>query len=60
MPNLVLNFTEKPHASADRIIGADDFVTHRILISRRQNTLYATAIGSAGLAAQPKGLPSGP
>jgi len=60
MPNLVLNFTEKPHASADLIIGADYFATHRILISRSQNKLYATAIGPGGLAAQPKGLPSAP
>jgi hypothetical protein len=54
IPNLILNFTEKPHASADLIIGADYFVNHRILISKSQGKLYATPVGDGGLAAQPK------
>jgi hypothetical protein len=54
IPNLVLNFTDKPNASADLIIGADYFTTHRVLISKSQGKLYATPVGSGGYAAQPK------
>ncbi len=54
IPDLILNFTEKPNASADLIIGADYFVTHRILISKSQSKLYSTPVGEGGLAAQPK------
>jgi len=54
IPNLVLNFTDKPHASADLIIGADYFLTHRVLISKSQGKLYSTPVGDGGYAAQPK------
>ncbi len=54
IPNLVLNFTDKPNASADLIIGADYFVTHRVLISKSQGKLYSTPVGDGGYAAQPK------
>jgi len=56
IPDLTLNFTAKPNASADLIIGADYFVTHRIMISKSQGKLYSTPIGAGGLAAQPKHL----
>jgi predicted aspartyl protease len=57
IPDLVLNFTDKPNASADLIIGADYFVTHRVLISKSQGKLYSTPVGQVGYGAQPK--PSG-
>jgi hypothetical protein len=51
--NVTLDVIEKPHASADMLIGADYFVTHRLMISHSQNRLYATPVGNGGLAAQP-------
>lgn len=44
-----LDFMDKPHASADVLLGADYFVTHRVLFSRAQGRLYATPVGAGGL-----------
>lgn len=51
--DLQLAFIDKPNASADLLIGADYFVTHRILLLRSQNLLLATPVGDGRLAAQP-------
>lgn len=55
--DVTLDFTDKPGASADLLIGSDYFTTHRIFMSRSQGKLYATAVGQGGLAAQPKAPP---
>jgi hypothetical protein len=53
MRDLTLDVVEKPNASADMILGADFFVTHRVFVSRRERRLYAISVGPGGLAAQP-------
>jgi hypothetical protein len=37
---VALTFTDKPHANADLILGADFFLAHRVFVARSQNRLY--------------------
>ena len=43
-----LPFMRKPNASADMILGADFFRTHRVLISRRRRRIYMLPVDGGG------------
>lgn len=51
--NPKLEFAEKPNASADLLIGADFFKTHRVVISKRTSRLYFTYTGGVLYGTEP-------
>ena len=52
--NPKLDFAEKPNASADLLIGADFFTTHRVLVSKRTSKLYFTYSGGTLFGTEPQ------
>lgn len=59
LPDAAMDFVEKPNASADALIGADYFLTHRVLIARSQGRIYTTPVGRGGLwRAEPQDRPA--